>query len=186
MGSTLEDEVVADWVHLVAPYSAFTECCDDGSEAHIPLLEEFEEEDEPLLPFAPPEIHHNTPNFLAIQVLMDQNANGTPVFPVISALDTTPVLQSSTVLYSAPYILYYKRRAYIFSTLLYPVLILETALILETVLIFFNQYIHKEQEEIHAEYHPCRIDAGEAPAPRIKTFLFSVAGNRAFPGIYSL
>ena len=27
---------------------------------------------------------------------------------------------------------------------------------------------------------------GEAPAPQIKTFLFSVAGNRAFPGIYSL
>ena len=37
-----------------------------------------------------------------------------------------------------PYILYYKRRASIFSTPLYPVLILETALILETVLIFFS------------------------------------------------
>ena len=29
-------------------------------------------------------------------------------------------------------------------------------------------------------------ETAEAPAPQIKTFLFSVAGNRAFPGIYSL
>ena len=47
---------------------------------------------------------------------------------------------------SLPYIFYYKRRAYIFSTPLYPVLILETALILETVLIFF-QPIHPHSKK---------------------------------------
>ena len=60
--------------------------------------------------------------------------------------------------FNIPYILYYKRGAYIFSTPLYPVLILETALIFETVLIFFDQYIHTEQEEIHARYHACSIN----------------------------
>ena len=57
-----------------------------------------------------------------------------------------------------PYILYYKRRAYIFSTPLYPVLILDTALKLEPCLYFFNQYIHTEQEEIHARYYARSID----------------------------
>ena len=43
MGSTVEYEVLAD-TSLGTPYAACTECCDDGSEANVPLLEEFEEE----------------------------------------------------------------------------------------------------------------------------------------------
>ena len=57
--------------------------------------------------------------------------------------------KSDEALKPIPYILYYKRRAYIFSTPLYPVLILETALILETVLIFF-QPIHPYRERRNA------------------------------------
>ena len=35
---------------------------------------------------------------------------------------------------------------------------METALVLQTTPILFNQYIHTEQEEIHAIYHACSFD----------------------------
>ena len=96
-------EVLVDESPREALYSKYLECCDDDLEAHVPLLHDVEEdEDEPLLPVVPPRPVYNTPqnSLNALQMLMDENTDVTPVLPLDSAvqlfmaenLDETPVL----------------------------------------------------------------------------------------------